>query len=294
MLEAGANARLLGTREGGWMNIECPDTVTGSCWILWDMNTLYSYEGPAIALTIPEPASLNIESTNRTTSPDGRWQAVVTQTETVALDSEFAFFFFTELTVTSHEDGITWTPVSEWHAYGIGHEFAPTPFHWSNDGRYFYYTSLFDMHGGCGSSMNIGESFDRLDLVDGTVTSLPPPQAFRLLSISPDETRIAYLSGPSMSNFTTAPHLVVRDLETAYTAGAAGKDSVLWQIPLEIEWPASVSEIAWGSDSSRLLVTATTPADVICNLASSTTWELDMATGELVEVSNIVFPTPTP
>jgi hypothetical protein len=292
-LEAGANARLLETREGGWMNFECPNDVTGRCWILWDMNAIHSYEGPPMTLNIPDPASLKIESMNSTISPDGRWQALVTQTESVALDGESAFFFYTELIVTSLEDRRIWKPVSEWHVYGIGHEFAPMPFHWSQDGRYLYYTSLFDLHGAC-VSMNIGESLDRLDLMDGTVTALQSPFAFRLLSISPDETRIAYLGGQNITDFTEQQNVIVRELKTAHTGGNAGQESVLWQISLDIAWPTAVSEIAWSPDNRKVMVTATTIADDICSKASSTTWELDIATGELVEVSSTIFPTPTP
>jgi hypothetical protein len=293
ILEAGTNAQVLETVEGGWMNINCPDGIAGNCWILWDMNAIHSYEGPPVTLNIPDPSTLQIESTDETTSPDGHWEARVTQTETVALDGEFAFFFYVELTVTSLEDGTSWTPVSEWHVYGIGHENAPMPFYWSQDGRYLYYTSLFDMHGAC-LSMNIGERLDRLDLTDGTVALLQPPDAFRLLSISPPESIVAYLGGQSIINFAAHQVVVVRKLETAYDEGAAGQDSILWQIPLEIEWPIAVSEIVWSPDSSKLIVTATTMADAICNKASSTTWELDIGTGEFVEVSKTVFPTATP
>ena len=294
ILEAGTKARVIETREGGWMKIDCPDGIAGSCWVAWDMNDIHSYEGPPITLNIPDPSTLKIESTNETTSPDGRWQALVTQTETISLGIEDPWFFYAELIITSLEDDTTWKPVSMWHYFGIGNEYAPMPFHWSQDGRYLYYTSLFDLHGAC-VSMNIGERLDRLDLTDGTVATLQPPHAFRLLSISPDETRMAYLGGQSIVNFTNHQVLIVRELETAYAEGAAGQDSVLWEIPLDISWPTAVSEIAWPPDSRRLFVTATTLADaVLCNKASTTTWEIDIETGEFVEVSNTVFPTATP
>jgi hypothetical protein len=231
ILESGATARLLETREGGWMNIECPQGITVSCWISWEMNAIHSYEGPPITLNIPDPASLKIESMNRRTSPDG---------------------------------------------------------------RYLYSTSLFDVHGAC-VSMNIGESLDRLDLSDGTVATLRPPHAFRLLSISPDEKRITYLGGQNIINYTGHQSLIVRDLESAYDEGADGQESILWQSRLELEWPTAVSEISWSPDSSKLLVTATTLADVVLNTKTSTiTWELNMETGELVESSSSVIPTSTP
>ena len=259
ILEAGANARLLETREGGWMNIECLEGISGDCWISWDMNAIHSYEGLPITLNIPDPSSLKIESTNRTTYPDGRWEALITQTENVALDGEVAVFFHTELIVTSLEDGTTWKPVSKWHVYGISHEYVPMPFHWSQDGRYLYYSSLFDMHGAC-VSMNVGETLDRLDLTGGTVTALQLPRAFRLLSISPDEEMIAYLGGQSITNFSGQQVLIVRS-----------------------------------PDNRNILVTATTLADeILCKQAGTSTWELNLETGELPLVSNMVFPTATP
>ena len=143
--------------------------------------------------------------------------------------------------------------------------------------------------------MNIGERLDRLDLTDGTVTSLQPPRAFRLLSISPDETRIAYLGGQSMVNFTNQQVLIVRELAQAYAESSTRQDSVFWEIPLGIAWPTAVSEITWSADSRKILVKATTLADeVLCNQASVTKWELDVETGEFVEVSNTIFPAATP
>jgi hypothetical protein len=63
---------------------------------------------------------------------------------------------------------------------------------------------------------------------------------------------------------------------------------------LNIEWPTQVSEIAWSEDSRKLLVIATRLADDFCNLASVTTWELDIETGEFALISNMFFPTATP
>ena len=294
ILETGAAAEVTVGGEGNWLNIVCPDDIAGACWVLWDPNSLYPHEGPPLDLNVPDAASLKFETVATETSPDGRWQALVTQSETVLLAGEEAWFFYVELQVTSLEDGVTWTPLSEWHAAGLGEEYPPKVFHWSQDGRYLYYTSLFDLHGAC-VSMNIGESLDRLDLTDGRVAAIQPPRAFRILAISPDETMLAHLSGQSIVNFTEHQVLVVRDLATAYGDSAAGQDSVLWQIPLDIAWPTAVSEITWSPDSGKLLVTAPTMADDICNQAGRSTWELDIETGVLT-AQNIFIPesTPTP
>jgi len=57
--------------------------------------------------------------------------------------------------------------------------------------------------------------------------------------------------------------------------------------------PVNISQIAWSPDSRQVLVTVTELADN-CQPTSATDWELDVATGEFVEISNSVFPTATP
>ena len=285
ILEAGAAARVIGRVDGIWLEIICPEGIPRRCWVLWDFNALHSYEGPPVTLEIPDPANLKIESASTFPSPDGRWQALATQSETVTLGVEDARFFYVEFIVTSLEDGRTWTPVSEWHAGGPGSEGPSRPFHWSQDGRYLYYTSVIDYHGGCVYA-DIGETLDRLDLTDGAVAELPPPQARRNLAISPDETMMAYMSDAT---------LVVRDLPTAYDGGRSVLTSIIWRLDLAVDWPITqASEIVWSPDSRKLLVTATTLVDDLCNKSSATTWELDIETGKLVEVSSTVFPTATP
>ncbi len=284
ILEAGANTRVLESIDGGWMNIVCPASISGSCWVLWDMNAIHSYEGPPVALNIPEPSSLEIEFANRTLSPDGRWQVLVTQSENVALDGEFALFFYVELIVSSLEDGTTWTPVSEWHVYGLGHEYAPIPFQWSQDGRYLYYTSLFDLHGACAYFYNISDYLNRLDLSDGSVAVLSPPYPHGILAISPDETMMAYLGDQG---------LVVRELAASYAAVVAGQASVTWQVPLDTVWPTQVSQIAWSPDNRRVIVTVSHWVEGLCEIAGHSTWELDVETGAFMATSTFI-PTPTP
>jgi len=269
-LEAGASAGVTDDSQGDWLNILCPDGIAGSCWIVWDWNSLYLYEGTPIALDIPDPASLNIESSRSVTSPDGRWQAQSTRSESVSFISEESWHFYVELKVTSLEDGTTWTPVSEWHGAGLGEEDAPNPFYWSKDGRFLYYTSIAYPDGACAFYDNIGDYLDRLDLTNGSVAALQPPYARGILTISPDEQLLAYLSDGS---------LVVRELATAYDGGSGtGQDSVKWQVPLDGVGPGQVSKIAWTPDSRQVSVKVTQLADN-CQLASQSTWELDVETG---------------
>jgi hypothetical protein len=292
ILEVSASTRVLGGQDGEywpdrWLNIACPEKIAGDCWVIWDMNALHSYEGTPVALNIPDPASLKIESTYTETSPDGRWQAQATETERVALDGDLAFFFYVKLIVTSLEESTNWTPVSEWHVYGLGHEPAPRPFLWSQDGRYLYYTSLIVPDGACGFFANSGEFLDRLDLTDGSVAALQPPYSRWILAISPDETRMAYLSASDGSS------LIVRDLAVAYAEGPAGEDSIQWQIPLEIVSPEVVSQIDWSPDGQQVLVTVAEIANN-CQPAQVTEWTLEVETGEFLEGTTLIYPTPTP
>ena len=292
VLDAGVAAGVIGETEGDywpdrWLNISCPEGTAGECWVLWDMNALFFYEGPPVTLNIPDPATLKIETNRTDTSPDGSWQVQSTESEAVALGPEEASYFYVEFTVTSLADGASWTPVSEWHAYGLGLETAPRPFHWSQDGRYLYYTSLVVPDGGCGFFANSGESLDRLDLTDGAVSAMQPPHSRWILAISPDENRMAYLS------YQDGYILVVRDLEGAYTQGTTGDYSIQWQVPLEVIPPEVVSQITWSLDNQRVLLTVTEVAPN-CQPAKATEWRLDVATGEFVEASTTIFPTPTP
>ncbi|HEX6033139.1 MAG TPA: hypothetical protein VFY83_01850, partial [Anaerolineales bacterium] len=267
--------------------------MVGDCWVLWNPDAIYLYEGPAKSLNIPDPASLKFETVSAETSPDGRWQALVTKSEPVSLaaDNTDPWFFYVELKVTSLKDGRTWTPVSEWRAAGLGQEEPPKIFHSSKDGRFLYYTSLSHPDGACVYYDNIGESFDRLDLTSGTVTALQPPYARGILAISPDETMIAYLHGKTYSG---ERDLVVRELATAYGDDASSQNPVKWQMPLDVVWPNRVSQLAWSPDSKKLVVTVTEFTDYCQPPARMADWELDVETGEFVNISTTIVPAATP
>jgi hypothetical protein len=123
VLEMGAAAKTLGGTQDDWFPVECPEGVDGRCWVFWDYNALYSYDAiEPLTLTIPEPESLIVETIDMVDSPDGRWQAEITRSETAWLAGESAGFFYTQLTISSLEDERTWPLVGEWHAAGLGEE----------------------------------------------------------------------------------------------------------------------------------------------------------------------------
>lgn len=276
-LEAGEAVAVLGDTQNNWIPVACPTSDGEGCWTFWDWAVLISYDGLPRTLTIPDPTTLEMMITETAVSPDGNWQAKISRSETIQSDAGEVDFFYVELKVTSLSDGTTWMPVSEWHIGGLGEEGPPRVFHWSVNGRYLYYTSTFDNHGAeCGLYFNFGDYFSRLDLNDGIVASLFSPQLQGVLSISPDETQIAYVSGPS---------LFVEDLETTFKDRTANQDSVKWQIPLDVVWPVQVSEVAWSPDDPQVLVTATLRGEG-CQVASQTTWALNLQSGELSEIPN--------
>ena len=80
--------------------------------------------------------------------------------------------------------------VDAWAPYGLGYT-VPRPFHWSNDGRYLFVTND-PAPDGCALFVN-GSDLQRVDLSNGEVTQIVEPVGL-WLSLSPDETKLAYLS----------------------------------------------------------------------------------------------------
>jgi hypothetical protein len=283
VLEVGSTAKVLGNIQGDAIPIACLDDALDTCWVVWDYNALYPYEGTPLTLEIPDPASLTMASTDTAVSPDGRWQTEITRSETVLLAGDAAEFFYVEMKIISLADDRHWQPMGEWHAAGLGEEGTPRPFHWSADGRYFYYTNTFDYHGGCAVYDNIGDHLNRLDLTNGLVTSLPSPLARGILTLSPDERFMAYLSGQS---------LVIRELATAYDDNDTAQESVIWQIPFELAWQGQVNQIAWSADGQKVLLSVDHRLND-CAINGSSSWELDVETGVLT-ATTVFVPTPTP
>ena len=110
--------------------------------------------------------------------------------------------YYTNLTVTDAAGTSRWAVVDAWAPYGLGYT-VPRPFHWSNDGNYLYVTND-PAPDGCALFVN-GSDLQRVDLSNGEVTQIVEPVGL-WLSLSPDETKLAYLS------WEGDRPLVVRDL----------------------------------------------------------------------------------
>lgn len=133
---------------------------------------------------LPDPKTL-ARSADQFTSPDGRWQATIVQTELVATNDGEKFF--TSLTVADGTD--TWEPIAEWRGYGLGSAF-PVVYRWSADGRSLYFTNKVSVDG-CPVFVN-GTDLYRLNLADGTVETVLDTGLTWNIGLSPDETKLAY------------------------------------------------------------------------------------------------------
>ncbi|MCL4266702.1 MAG: hypothetical protein KJ069_26220 [Anaerolineae bacterium] len=149
--------------------------------------------------TLPDPAELEMMTTT-TASPDGRWQAIAAQSEPIVVGDLEKLY----VSLTVSDGTTTWTPVAEWRGYGLGYIW-PAVYQWSADGRYLYYTNLSSPDG-CLYFSN-GTDLHRLDVTDGSTIEILPDGKTLNLSLSADESTLAYTSyNGSFVSF------VVRDL----------------------------------------------------------------------------------
>ena len=126
--------------------------------------------------------------------------------------------------------------VDAWAPYGLGYT-VPRPFHWSNDGNYLYATND-PAPDGCALFVN-GSDLKRVDLSNGQVTQIVEPVGL-WLSLSPDETKLAYLSWEG-----NRP-LIVRDL-------ASGAENAIKLPTGDPNWQAG--NVVWSPDGDSLILT---------------------------------------
>jgi len=173
------------------------------------------------------------------------------------------------LAVSTADHMTEWVIRDETLRYGMGYS-IPQPFHWTVDGRYFYYTDAF-FPDGCAIFVN-GFNLYRLDLTDGTSAEIVPPGAW-WVSLSPDEKTAAYV----LWNGTDL-EIVTRDtasleeqrgtFDPVYTQGGAiiwspdGKSLALTLASRPCEppdWTQSIIRLDITTLSQRLLFQANEP-----------------------------------
>lgn len=184
----------------------------------------------ATPVSTPDDAVMDL-ATSTVASPDGRWVAELTVATPKNGDS-----YYTNLTITNAAKTSRWTAVDAWAPYGLGYT-VPRPFHWSRDGRYLYVTND-PAPDGCALFVN-GSDLQRVDLSDGSVTEIVGPVGL-WLSLSPDETKLAYLS------WNGDRPLVVRDL-------ASGAENAIKLPAGDPNWQAG--NIVWSPDGNSMVLT---------------------------------------
>ena len=183
-------------------------------------------------LASPTPDLTDFESQMWfSSSPDGRWSA---QTTAQFPTGSAGGSYYTQLAVSQTDGSFEWIIVDAWEEWGLGYT-IPQVVQWSHDGRYLYFTNR-PVPDGCAVFVN-GLDLHRFDLSDGSVTELVPPAGL-WLSLSPDETTLAYIGYADRG-------LVIRDLATGTER----------EMPLSPGPDYQAGHIVWSPDGAALALT---------------------------------------
>lgn len=172
-------------------------------------------------------------------SPVDTWTAVAEEGYFGDTDVEVM-----RLRVTHTQNGTEWIADEKALLDGFDIFNEPKPLHWSQDGRYLYFT-----HGryndGCGLPFNITD-LQRLDLATGAVTAMSVPSNW--VAFSPDDQSLAYLANNQ---------LIIRNL-------ADGREQTI-PLDTQIEPPgyAFFDDLTWSADSQAVaMVVLYNPCEV--------------------------------
>jgi len=189
-------------------------------------------ELPASPRAVPTPTPVlegMEEYTWSSVSPDGQWIV-----QGLAAFPKTGDDYYTQLQVLRADGSIERTVVDEWSHLGLGYT-TPRVFHWSQNGRYLYFTNE-PVPNGCAVFVN-GSDLWKIDLADGSVTQVVPHVGL-WLSLSPDETTLAYIGYGDRG-------LVLRDLTT----------SVEREVKLDPGQEYSAGQITWSPDGKTIMLT---------------------------------------
>lgn len=168
-------------------------------------------------------------------SPDGNWQAVVEE-GLFQGDEERLRLRITHL-----------TNQTEWMAEDLPAQdddenlVWPHPFHWSTDGRYFYFTHI-GIVDGCYPGGN-GLDLYQIDLENGAVRVIVPRRVGYWFAISPDDRSVAVI--------TQDEALIIHDLELE----GERKTDVIIETDVEYQ-EVLLFDLLWSPDSQSLLIFA--------------------------------------
>jgi hypothetical protein len=209
------------SEDGEWWRILCSDGTVGSCWLTASPLSTQATEFATLAEMLPDPATLPLDWEMTVMSPDGRWQASTAWTETIQeIGRPFGY-----ATLTVSDGTTTWFPISEWRQFGSSHAIIQ----WSGDGRYLYYTNATDAEG-CYYYIS-GTDLYRLDVTDGTITTILREFESLNFALSPDNTTLVY-------TISDQPVLVRRDLATGMEKSVALTQDDAYALKGKIYWLA--------------------------------------------------------
>jgi hypothetical protein len=249
----------------------------------------------------PDLSKMTVVS-NDFVSPDGDW--VMTVINALPLDANgvpYADYAYDQVKVYNTESQQEWIPIERWTHGGLGIG-GYVPLLWTPNGKYLYITYK-PLPGGCAVFVN-GSDLSKLDLETGSLVQIVP-DAGLWLSLSPDETMLAYIGYGDRG-------LVIRDLATGaerqvkldpgagYQAGhilwsPAGEALVLTLAirPCSTNWAESTSVVRIDvptleqkpliPEDERLFTTLEwpTPNEVVLRDGSGNLWSMDPDSGEI-------------
>jgi hypothetical protein len=147
-------------------------------------------------------------------SPDGRW---IARGMREALSP--ACVDLTRLALMSANGTLQWTVWDDRQNCGLGATY-PRPFHWSQDGKYLYFTNEPTVDG-CAPFVN-GSDLYRVDLATMQVEQLMPSVG-NAISLAPDEIRLVYLAyedrGLVLRRLDTGTEIEMQLFQQGETAG---------------------------------------------------------------------------
>ncbi len=251
---------------------------------------------PATTMPAPDLADRQTERWS-SAAPDDGWTAE----GIVALPKPGEDRYYTELRVKRADGGTEWMPVATWSNFGLGYT-TPRPLHWSRDGQYLYFTNAPVVEG-CGLFVNASD-LQRLDLADGNVDQLLPPNTTRSLTFAPDDQSIAYgeqellyLLDPTTGDYATlALDMLGSNEQWGNFVWSPDSQQVVFTIaddPCGANWQQSVVLVHTPSLTATVLVepnerlfTAVAwpdPDHLQLRDRDNQFWQLDINTGEIVQ-----------
>lgn len=182
-----------------------------------------------LATAQAERGDLSTDRRSDTTSPDGEWKTASVFQVPVAGGE-----YYQQLTVRHVSGSPSYTLIDGWFTLLPGYTIAE-PLAWSQSGDALYYTNNYQADG-CALLYN-GSDLYRVELKDGTVTEVLPPDTTIKLGLAQDERHVAYQAMGEQA-------LILHNLESGATQRVELGDLL---------GDDQMGAIVWSPDSSALL-----------------------------------------